>query len=172
MNRINKIQNLFDQIQEQSVKYNDYVPCSIENIPYRDPSTEEETLKAKKIANKLMLKLSLFSIALIASWVLSLYGTDRFLVKFLLFLMIIISLGITLKEMSKKLQVFTGIVVYKQIRVKDKKSRSVQCTVSIVPENGEKVIYRGINISKKEYIRVTEGTRVLVVNKGVQATLL
>ena len=128
--------------------------------------------KAKKVANELNFFLSGFSIVMIVVFIISLFNAVENYVKVLTCVMMIIVLGITLKSMSKKLQVFTGIAVYKQIIRSDIHSKKVYCTISIIPENGEKVIYRDINISKKEYNRVAEGTRVMVVNKGNKAIIL
>lgn len=172
MGRIDKVNNFFEQIEELSIKYKDYTPYLANSIPYRDPSTPEEISKAKKVANCMILSLGFSSIVFIATFVGSLFCTDKLLVKLLLLVVAIFLTGLTLKFMFGKLQVFTGIVVYKQSRGRRRKSEGVHYKISVIPENGEKVIYREIMISSREYRRVTEGTRVLVVNKGHKATIL
>lgn len=172
MSRIDKVNNFFDQIEELSNKYKDYTPYLTNSIPYHDPSTQEEISKAKKVANRMTLSLGFYSMVFSATFVSSLFCTDKLWVKLLLLVLAIYLVGLTLKWKFGRLQVFTGRVVYKQTVGYRRKSEGVHYKISVIPENGEKVIYRGVLISSREYKMVTEGTRVLVVNKGHKATIL
>lgn len=172
MSRMERGMNLLNQMQERAVRYYDYKPYTVNDIPYRDPVSEEEKSKAKKIINKKKRMFVWASIAMIAVWIVSLFCAEGLLIKALMLVMVVVVVGIGIKISSGKVQVFTGIAVHKQIRHQNIGSKKVRCIVSVIPESGEKIIYTDVNISKKDYDQVTEGTRVMVVSKVNQAIVL
>lgn len=191
MNGINNIKNIFNTLERYGDKYSGYNFDSLSNIVYCDPETPEQEALANSIAkkNNNSVVLYIFAFIFIAVAIYAAVVTANITFTSIMFVVcaLIFSFVIrNIKNRSKKTQIFIGKVMYKYVDNSngyngsrrggfkpnvDMRHNSITinagvCRVSVIPYSGEKVIYKDIPIAKKDYKQVTEGSIVMVVNKG------
>lgn len=182
MSGINRVKNMFDVLQKGAVKYADYRVQPLSEAEYHDPENVEQAEKAEKIEkmnNKkipIVLMCTLLFCAIFIYIILTTtdWTGDVIMIAFTLFIACALLIGFSIKmikDKPKKVQVITGKAIYKDVRSHGR-NRGYSYLVSIIPDSGEKVIYRGIPISREDYERVTEGTPIMVVNKGPFACII
>ena len=172
MSRINRVSNMFDVLEKLSAKYPDYKPVASTQIVYHDPETPEQEEKAKKIAKGSLGLYYIASIAFVITFIASIFAATEIWVVFLLFVLCVLIVGLTIKNRFQKVQVITGKAVYKDRDTVDGSMHRYTYHISVIPDGGEKVIYTKIQVSEQDYQQITEGTPVMIVNKGPKACIL
>jgi len=172
MRGINKVENMFNLLEMLSEKYSGYKVVPTSSIVYHDPETPEQEEKAKRISKKVLGLYYLVSIAFLASAISSIIMDAPIWVIILLLIITTIFVISTLKTQFKKLQVMTGKAVYKNKERKSNNTGKYVYFISVIPDSGEKVIYRRIQVSENDYEQIKEGTPVMVVNKGTRVCVL
>lgn len=176
MRGINRIENMFDVLNDLGSKYSDYIPKMSSEIVYHDPETLEQEMLAKSIVKKndksiLLYMASLISIALFIYMIVNKGNITGIIIMFI-FCGICVAMSIfNIKSKFEKTQIMIGKVADKHIVRNYERStyRNRTAEVSVIPDGGEKIIYRNIRISIEDYEKVIEGSTVMVVNKGPYA---
>lgn len=182
MSGINRVKNMFDVLQKGAVKYADYKVQPLSEAEYHDPENVEQVEKAEKIEkmnNKkipiiLMCTLLFSAISIYIIWTTAEWTKEIIMIALTMFIATALLIRFSIKmikDKPKKVQVITGKAIYKDTR-SHSRNRGYSYLVSIIPDSGEKVIYRKIPISREDYERVTEGTHIMVVNKGPFACII
>ena len=169
------------RLSQLAAQYIDYEPLEAKDIVYYEPQNEEqhlwvqETIKdmirtrtREKITLALMFGVFAAVICLIFFTEL-LKGEDMKAVCFLgltaaVFIFIVVRALLTLPKNITTASFMTGTVVFKNSKRTGNDSR--QLYISIIPDSGEKVIYRNVYTANKYYRRISEGTRVVVIRAG------
>lgn len=168
-----KLNNMLDELNELGVKYANYKITNLKKAPFRDPESDEELKASKKITNETNKFMALFTFIMLVFLVLTIITSKNVLGITIMSILFIIPLILLIKGYFGKTQVFTGTAVYKQKRAYGNvEKRRYTYHISVIPDNGEKVIYTSIQVSRENYEQITEGTHVMVVNKENRACVI
>ena len=169
LNTINKdsikeLQKQFNNLTETSKKYANQGYEKTANIIYRNPENEQEEIFIKKVNIKTFIFLMIITIAFLVTLLISFVTDAKIIVKIIVGVIVLISGYFTYKSISTK-ELMIGKAVYKERkRSTSGKNRSYTYFVSVADDKNKK-IYTRIQISKKEYELVEEGTPILI-SKG------
>lgn len=184
MSGINKINNFFDVLESTGAKYlaEGYVRGKLSEVVYHDPENQEQEEIAKKIANRhkngsyVLYIFSVFCIVIAILSIIMKVGNIWFIGCMIVISAVLVYTSIDAMKMERqKTKIITGKAISKQIRKTSSSGRvhrNKRYYVTIIPDSGEKVIYDLIPISRDDYQRTTEGTPIMVVNKGPYACVL
>lgn len=184
MSRIDKTKNFFDMIGRAGAKYYDYTPKPLREIVYNDPETLEQESLANSIVKKNSKSIILYiaTILVIATFIFAICNKSDMRATIMLFIMCIVFVVVSIKDIKagfKKTQIMIGKVAYKHMETEHTSGSNTSSIrrneipmVSVIPDGEEKIIYRDIRISKSDYYKVTEGSPVMVVNKGPYAGVI
>lgn len=168
-----RLEDKFNTLNELSAKYSDYQSLSASKIEYGNANNTEDEIKAKKITRKYNLFLTIFIVAFAITTVLTVMSDTDIIVKILVATVMVVAVCLLIKSVFTKTKVAYGIAIYKDIHMtRSGASRRYTYYITFVPDNGEKVLYKNIQISSKDYKQIQEGTKVMVVNKGPKACIL
>lgn len=172
MSRIDKLNNMFEVLNNLAEKYPEYKTGDVNKIVFHDPENEEQAQKAKKIASSVQRFLYLALIIFVATAVLMILAKTPIWATVLDIAICIVIGIIAIKSQIQKVQIITVKAIYKNRERMRNSNNSYMYFISVIPDNGEKVIYQRIQISEEDYQKVTEGTPVMIVNKGLKACVL
>ena len=170
-----RINDKFNTLNELSAKYNDYKVMPTSSIVFGEANTAEDETKAKQITRKYNIFLTIFVVVFAITTVLTVMADTSIIVKILMIAITVLAACLLIKSIFTKPKVAYGIAVYKDTHLLNSgasRNRRYMYYITFVPDNGEKILYRNIQISEKDYIQVQEGAKVMVVNKGPKACIL
>lgn len=173
MNRFNNLASAMNEIQDVSERYADHEPKNVNDIVFHKPVNDVQAEMAEKLKGGVAFLEGIFAIVMV---LLAIYCVV--IGKILFTLLFVAGAGFfaydAISCKKSPAQVMTGTVVYKQERRGTGRKRSRIFVVTVKPDSGERVIYRGIQISEADYKMVSEGTPVLVVkiSAGAKACIL
>lgn len=162
------MKNLINSILENNLtleipaEYSEYLCINPGKIAYHDPENEEQAAIATKMKMKQIAFFMIFDIPIIIILIYVIVTKNKLIVILLMALMAIISITQTIRVISKKLKVVTGRAVIKTKHYRHNKNYSYYVAVAV--DEPEKTIYPNISISKSDYEKIQEGTKIMIVN--------
>ena len=175
MEGLEKVKSKLNEMSELREQYADYKLAHISSAQFYDPETEEQKTKANKVVKSVLAVYYMISVVFIASFIGAIFLSTQIIVTVLIGLIMVFVVALTLGAQFKKVQIFKGKAVYKQarlVRVTSKRRRNYTYVISVIPDSGEKVIYREIQVSKNDFDQIEEGTPVMVINSVNRACVL
>ena len=171
------VDNMFEELETLSAKYSDYQGLPASKIEYGEARNQDDYQRAKKISKNYDIFIIIFFVIFAATTVGSFFTDAGFLVRALLIACTGIVGYVLAKTLFKETKVAYGKAIYKQKRLAGhigtrRSARGYIYLITFIPDNGEKKLYTGVQISKREYEQIEEGTPVMVVNKGPRACIL
>lgn len=170
------VDNMFEELETLSAKYSDYQGLQASQIEYEDARNQDDYQRAKKISKNYDIFIIIFFVIFAATTVGSFFTDAGFLVRALLIVCTGVVGYVLAKSLFKETKVAYGKAIYKQKRLArhsgTRSARGYIYLITFIPDNGEKKLYTGVQISKREYEQIEEGTPVMVVNKGPRACIL
>lgn len=171
-----KINDKFETLEQLQEKYKEYQRLPSSKIQYQDIEDPEHLKKAKNIASKYNLLITIIALAFGLTTIGCFFTDTSILIKLLLCVITVTIVVVMCKTVFVKPKVAYGIAIYKDRTYYGDSARFNRPTryyyyITFVPD-GEKTLFTRIKISMEDYNQIQEGTRVMVVNKGPMACIL
>ena len=168
---MDRFNDMMDNLKELQAEYADYRPVRVQDLPFKEPETEEQKAKAKqlsKTSNGLLIGIFM---AFIATLVFAIV-THASISGIILVGVLCVLIGfIVYKQFSQKVMVSTGKAIFKK-SVRKSGRRYHLYYITFVPDGSEKVLSTRVLVSAEDYSKIVEGTRVMVINRGSHACIL
>lgn len=149
---------------EIPAEYSEYMNPNSGRIIYHDPENEEQASIAVKAKAKLLAFMSMIVILLLIFTVVAVTDGNKTTAAILMCAFTAIVIGFTVRIACIKPQVVIGRAVIKTKQLRQGSGRRFSYHVAIAVDKPEKTIYSGINVSRKDYEIIQEGTPIIVVN--------
>lgn len=171
------INDHFDELEELSAKYSEYQGLPVSQIQYQDARNDEDKKKARKVGLHYDILMTVFFVVFAIVTVLTFIGDTGILLKLLLVAITGLIGFLLFKSLLVKPKVAYGKAIYKQRRLvghvgSRRSAKRYVYLVTFIPDGDEKVLYKGVQVSRKDFEQIQEGTPIMVVNKGHQACIL
>ena len=161
---LEKLQKKFNDLTELSKKYSSMGYEKSTHINYRNPENEEEEKFVKKANIKHFLFIFFCTLVFLICFICLLMTKGNILFKIIVGLVTVVCGYFSIKSITTK-ELFIGKAIYKERkRSTNKKRRSYIYFVTVIDEEN-KLIHSQIQVSKKDYDIIEEGTTVLI-SKG------
>lgn len=161
---LKELQKKFNELTEISKKYSSKGYKKSDQVIYRSPINEMEEAFVKKANIKHFAFLFFITMVFLICFILSLLTGAKIIAIILLGLITLVAGYFSIKSIITK-DLMIGKAIYKEVkRDTSGKRRSYNYFVTVIDEEN-KLIYSRIQISKKEYEIVEEGTPILI-SKG------
>ncbi len=167
---LEQLQKKFNNLTETSKKYAEQGYVKSTNIDFRSPENEDEEMFVKKVNNKAFLFLLLFSLIFIVTAVYSFISKVKIIVPIFSLLIAIYS-GYLAFKARRNTELFIGKAVYKERVRKTGSGKRIYNYYVSVANDYTKEIYTRIRISESDYLRVEEGTPILI-SKGASKAFI
>lgn len=152
-------------------EYAEYLQSAPGEINFHDPENEEQAKIAAKRKRSHVTLLSIADIVLLLIFIYVIVTKNQFIVIFLMGVITFISIVLTVKTIKTKVQVAIGRAVIKIRKCRSGKKRSYLYTVAVAVDEPKKAIHSGILVSRKDYKKIQEGTRIMIINIGKAVVL-
>lgn len=149
---------------EIPVEYSEYINPNSGRIVYHDPENEEQASIAAKVKSKLLCMMTMTVVLLLIFTIVAITDGNKTTAAILMCAFTTLFIGFTLRIVCMKPQIVTGRTVIKTKQLRQGSGRRYSYHVAIAVDKPEKTIYSGINVSKKDYEIIREGTPIIVVN--------
>ncbi len=149
---------------EIPAEYSEYIHLHPVKIAYYDPENEEQASIAAKVKSKLLCMMTMTVVLLLIFTIVAITDGNKTTAAILMCAFTTLFIGFTLRIVCMKPQIVTGRTVIKTKQLRQGSGRRYSYHVAIAVDKPEKAIYSGINVSKKDYEIIREGTPILVVN--------
>lgn len=167
---LEKLQQKFRDLTETSKKYADKGYVKSTNIDFRKPETDEEEVFIKKVNFKAFLFLLFMAVIFLALFIYSFFTKTSIIVKIGSFLLTAY-IGYLAFNTRKNTDLFIGKAVYKE-RVRKSGSGKIVYDYYVSVANEEtKEIYVRNKVSELDYLRIEEGTPILI-SKGASKAFI
>lgn len=167
------INNFIDEVshfQDLNSQYAGYESRTSSQIEFYPPTDSFQEKKAKSVRIKDGVFLFIFTVIFGIVGILCLVAKEKQIFVGIICLLIALFTGrCALSTFTSGNLVMTGYVVYKHSRRGSGRNKGRTYYVTVRPENGDYILYKDIQISKKDYHYVAEGSPVLVVKTGLSA---
>lgn len=152
------------------VEYAEYLQTHSKKLVFHDPENDEQAKIALRIKNKTLKWLVPADLFVSLIFIYVIVTQNTLLVISLMGLLTVSFVVGTIRIVNTKPQVVVGRAVAK--REEWDTGNKYRYYVSIAVDEPEKAIHSRIPISKKDYERVEEGMRIMVVNPSGQGVIL
>lgn len=177
MSGFEELQAQINEMQQLQIKYEKmgYVLGNESQIKYQDPENDEQRSKARKSYGKNAAITGIVTVLFLAVFIAMIVTHSKIGPTILVGLICGLLIYLFVKDLPKKhVQIMKATAIYKYQRMSHSGSsshRTYTYFISVIPQDGEKLIFRDIQVSSEDYYKIEEGTPVMVV-KGGNATLL
>ncbi len=149
---------------EIPVEYSEYMNPNSGRIVYCDPEDEEQAAIAAKVKAKMLFMMTIVVVFLLIFTVVAVTDGNKTTAAILMCAFTALFIGFTVRIVCIKPQVAIGRAVIKTKQLRQGSGRKFSYHVAIAVDKPEKTIYSGINVSRKDYEIIQEGTQILVEN--------
>lgn len=163
----------FAKMEELMQKYlsEGYRLGSNSEMVYQDPENSIIAKEASRASRKPMIISIIVLIAMAATFAAMIVtGSD---IKWTIFMgVVVVAIAIfVFKDIpGKSPKVMKATAIFKNKRfsgsLQDSARRTYTYFVTVIPESGEKIIFRDLQVSREDYEQIQEGTPILVVKGG------
>ncbi len=160
-NGIEELQKKFNEITEISKKYSKLGYKKSEVINYRKPINKDEETFVKKNNIKVFGFLLFITIVFLATTIFSIILGSNVFVEILCGLITIVCILVTIKSIRTD-ELFIGKAIYKERERISKKGKISYMYYTTIIDEENKLIHTRIQVSKKAYEIIEEGTIILV----------
>ena len=167
---IEKLQQKFKNLTETSKKYAEQGYVKSTNIDFRSPENDREEMFVKKVNNKAFIFLLFFSLIFVVVGIYSIISKAKIIVSILSVLIGLYS-GYLAFKARRNTELFIGKAVYKERVRKTGSGKRIYNYYVSVANDYTKEIYTRIRISELDYLRVEEGTPILI-SKGANKAFI
>ena len=168
-NMVSAVSNM----QEVSAKYADHESKNASQIVYHEPADAKQASIAAAVRRKTAALFIVGAVVFTAFTVFAFVTGQSITAALVMAVLSAVLIFTVFRILSGTPQVMTGIAVFKYERIGSGsgtgKNTARTYLISVKPDSGERVIYKNIQISQKDYAKVAEGTPVLVVKTGATA---
>ncbi len=174
MKEFRKLLNENDMVAKIPAEYFEYLQTQPKELVFHDPENDEQAKIASRVKNKTLRMFVFGDVILLLILIYVIVTKNKFIVISLMGVMIVLFVTKTVEIARKKPQVVVGKAVTKQKKWDATHNLKTKYNyyVSIAVDEPEKAIHSMIPVSKKDYERVEEGMRIIVVNSSGQGFIL
>lgn len=163
---IKELQKKFNEITEISKKYTNLGYKKSQDINYRKPIDKTEEVFVKKNNIKVFGFLLFVTLVFIITFIACLICGSSIWIDILLGLIVGVCIYVTIKSITTT-DLFIGKAIYKERERISKKGKVAYRYYATIIDEDNKLIHARIQVSKKDYEVIEEGTTILV-SKGTK----
>ncbi|MBP3708581.1 MAG: hypothetical protein J6J36_08330 [Clostridia bacterium] len=163
-----------DMVAKIPAEYSEYLQTQPKELVFHDPENDEQAKIASGVKKKTLGMFVFGDIILLLILIYVIVTKNTFIVISLMGVLTVMFVTKTVQIARKKPQVVVGKAVTKQKKwnATHHLKNKYDYYVSIAVDEPEKAIHSMIPISKKDYERVEEGMRIIVVSSSGQGFIL
>lgn len=160
-----------DMMLKLPAKYSEYLRAEPEEIVFHDPENDEQAKIASKTKRKAVTWISISDIVLLLIFIYVIVTKNKFIVIFLMGAITFAFMAVTTKIIKTKVQVAIGKAVIKIKQREFDKKKTYYYYVAVAVDEPKKAIYSRIQVSKKDFEKIHEGTPIMIINLGKAVVL-
>ncbi len=178
-NRINRnifgFENMINDFEKGLEQYltEGYTLKNNSEIIYQDPENADQISKARKSIRSSMAISIIVLVSLVAMLIgMIIIGSNIGWIIFMGIFVAIVGFAMYKDRPGKQIKIMKSKAVCKyRVKIGSASSKNYNYFVTVIPDNEVKTIYRELQVSKKDYELIQEGTPIMVV-KGGKACIL